>query len=228
MTYYSPDQDLSAGPLTAEAEVADFVRYREKGDLEARDRIVESQLKWVAKLACGLKPDWMRVDDAISAANGMLMLALDRFDPTRGVRFSTFLRRYILAAVVGECRDSSPVKMPKSSPAVTIVPFSNLPEHIEDPKAGIDLEVDHDAEERDFALNARAALKKALRRKVFSELEKVILREKYRRRRTYEEITVIVEPLIGKRVTKQRIEQIHMEAVRKLRVLMEEDYGVSK
>src|SRR6266850_814566 len=103
MSYYSPQDNLAYIPLTADEEKNLFEAFYNKNDLAARDRIIQTHLKLVAKLALrvsgrGGLPD----EDAISAANFGLVKALESrcFKPDRGQRFSTYVRKYIMGQVI--------------------------------------------------------------------------------------------------------------------------------
>lgn len=103
MAYYSAQDDISYVPLTAEEEQNLFGAFYSKNDLVARDRLIQSHLKLVAKLALRISGrEGLRDEDAISAANFGLITALESrcFKPSRGQRFSTYVRKYVLGQVM--------------------------------------------------------------------------------------------------------------------------------
>ncbi len=71
-------------------EAALWRRYRGAGDAESRLRLIESYQPLVFKLATQLRPPEGLLLDTIQEGTVGLIEAVERFDPTRGVRFSTF------------------------------------------------------------------------------------------------------------------------------------------
>lgn len=85
--------------LTADEELALARRWAEHGDIEASDRLVTSHLRLVVKIAMGYRGYGLPVDDLISQGNVGLMQAVQRFDPHRGFRLSTYAMWWIRAAI---------------------------------------------------------------------------------------------------------------------------------
>ena len=83
--------------LSREAELEAFHSYR-KGDKDAGRRLVESCLKLVFSIARSYWKDQSAetLKDLISAGNEGLMRSLGKFDPTRGVKFSTYTGYWVL------------------------------------------------------------------------------------------------------------------------------------
>jgi len=61
----------------------------------ARNEFVQANLRLVVKLACQYSRDKVPLSDLIQEGNIGLMTAVDRFDHTRGVRFSTYAAWWI-------------------------------------------------------------------------------------------------------------------------------------
>jgi len=76
--------------LTPAEEAAFWQRYRHGGDVESRIRLIEAYQPLVFKLAMQLHPPQALLMDTIQEGTVGLIEAVERFDPTRGVRFSTF------------------------------------------------------------------------------------------------------------------------------------------
>ncbi len=76
-------------------------RWREHGDRDAADRLVFSHLRLVAKIARGLRGYGLPLDDMISEGHVGLMQAVERFEPERGFRFSTYAVWWIKATIQG-------------------------------------------------------------------------------------------------------------------------------
>jgi len=85
--------------LTADEELALARRWAEHGDIEASDRLVTSHLRLVVKIAMGYRGYGLPVDDLISQGNVGLMQSVQRFDPDRGFRLSTYAMWWIRAAI---------------------------------------------------------------------------------------------------------------------------------
>lgn len=70
---------------------------------QARERLVEANLRIVVKLAHEYRGRGVSVDDLVSEGNLGLLEAAERFDPSRGVRFVTYavwwIRKFMLAAL---------------------------------------------------------------------------------------------------------------------------------
>ena len=103
----SPDQNLSRylqkargyPMLDADEEVILARRWREKKDQDAADRLVGSHLRLVVKIAMGFRGYGLPVADLISEGNVGMMQAINRFDPDRGFRLSTYAMWWIRAAI---------------------------------------------------------------------------------------------------------------------------------
>jgi RNA polymerase sigma-32 factor len=85
--------------LTADEEMALARRWAEHGDIKASDRLVTSHLRLVVKIAMGYRGYGLPVDDLISQGNVGLMQSVQRFDPDRGFRLSTYAMWWIRAAI---------------------------------------------------------------------------------------------------------------------------------
>jgi len=85
--------------LEAEEEFLLAKRYREGGDRDAVDRLVNSHLRLVVKIASGHRGYGLPIAELISEGNIGLMRALERFDPDKGFRFATYAVWWIRAAI---------------------------------------------------------------------------------------------------------------------------------
>ena len=87
-------------------------RWREAGDRDAAHRLIISHLRLVAKIARGYRGYGLPIADLISEGHVGLMQAVERFEPERGFRFSTYAVWWIKAAIQGYIlRSWSLVKM---------------------------------------------------------------------------------------------------------------------
>jgi RNA polymerase primary sigma factor len=98
--------------LTAREEVALGLAVQ-RGDDGARRRVILGNLRLVVKMAAAYRNRGLPVLDLIAEGNLGLIAAVDRFDPRRGFRFSTYaswwIRQAISRAVV---RQGSCVRLP--------------------------------------------------------------------------------------------------------------------
>jgi RNA polymerase sigma-32 factor len=87
-------------------------RWREGGDRDAAHRLITCHLRLVAKIARGYRGYGLPLTDLISEGHVGLLQAVERFEPERGFRFSTYAVWWIKAAIQGYIlRSWSLVKM---------------------------------------------------------------------------------------------------------------------
>ena len=67
-----------------------FRRFKEEGDMDAREKLVMSHLNLVRFIANKFKNRGEPIDDLIQVGYLGLLKAIDRFDPSRGLEFTTF------------------------------------------------------------------------------------------------------------------------------------------
>jgi len=86
--------------LTKEQELELAKRFREKGDYKSAQGLITSNLRLVVKIALEYQRHWTELLDLIQEGNLGLVQAVRKFDPYRGIRFSTYasfwIRAYIL------------------------------------------------------------------------------------------------------------------------------------
>ena len=76
-------------------------RWRQHGDRDAAHRLVISHLRLVAKIARGYGGYGLPLADLTSEGHVGLMQAVERFDPEKGFRFSTYAVWWIKSAIRG-------------------------------------------------------------------------------------------------------------------------------
>lgn len=91
---------VHAYPLLSSEEEHDLVQqWASTQDAKAMERLVSSHLRLVTKIAAGYRGYGMSYADLIAEGNIGILQALKRFDPEKGVRFSTYARWWVQAAI---------------------------------------------------------------------------------------------------------------------------------
>jgi RNA polymerase primary sigma factor len=90
---------LHDAPLLTVEEECELARAVAKGDLKARDRLVQSNLRLVIVIARGYLRRGLVLEDLIGEGNLGLFRAAKEFDPSFGCRFSTYASYWIKQAI---------------------------------------------------------------------------------------------------------------------------------
>lgn len=85
--------------LTADEEMDLACRFRREGDLEAAQRLITSNLRFVVKIAGEYRSYGMKMLDLIQEGNIGLMMAVRKFDPDKGVRLISYAVWWIRAYI---------------------------------------------------------------------------------------------------------------------------------
>ena len=83
-------REISRTPLLTIAEECDLAERITKGDEEARSHLIRANLRLVVKIARDYSGYGVSLNDLISEGNIGLMQAVERFDPEKGGKFSTY------------------------------------------------------------------------------------------------------------------------------------------
>ena len=94
-----------AGAQSRETERLLLVRYHELGDLAAREELVERFLPLARDLALRYTYTDEPFDDLLQVASLGLVKAIDRFDPERGTKFTSYAAPTILGELKRHFRD---------------------------------------------------------------------------------------------------------------------------
>ncbi|MCI4664694.1 MAG: RNA polymerase factor sigma-32 [Neomegalonema sp.] len=93
------DAAMKAEMLDAETEAALARAWRDKGDEAAMHRLVTAYMRLAVSMAVKYRRYGASMNDLIQEAGVGLMKAASKFDPDRGVRFSTYAVWWIKASI---------------------------------------------------------------------------------------------------------------------------------
>jgi len=100
--------EIGFSPLLTPEEEVYFARLAIKGDESGRKRMIESNLRLVVKIARRYVNRGLTLLDLIEEGNLGLIRAVEKFDPERGFRFSTYatwwIRQTIERAIMNQTR----------------------------------------------------------------------------------------------------------------------------
>ncbi|MDR0352022.1 MAG: sigma-70 family RNA polymerase sigma factor [Opitutaceae bacterium] len=92
-------QEIGRTPLLSQKEEVALARRIQRGDGEARDHMIKANLRLVVKIAHDYKDFGLPILDLISEGNIGLVKAVDRFDPRKGGKLSTYAAWWIKQSI---------------------------------------------------------------------------------------------------------------------------------
>ncbi len=105
--------EIGVSPLLTAAEEKRLGRRVQRGDRLARKRMIECNLRLVVKIARHYAGRGLPLLDLIEEGNLGLMRAVEKFDPERGFRFSTYATWWIRQSIErGIMNQSRTVRLP--------------------------------------------------------------------------------------------------------------------
>ncbi len=101
-------EEIGVAPLLTADEEKTLARRAQRGDESARQRMIESNLRLVVKIARRYINRGLPLLDLIEEGNLGLIRAVEKFDPERGFRFSTYatwwIRQTIERGIMNQAR----------------------------------------------------------------------------------------------------------------------------
>ncbi len=101
-------KDVRAIPLLSEAEEHELARRVREGDEEAKQKMIKANLRLVIYLVKRYSNRGLPIPDLVEEGNLGLIKAVERYDPERNCRFSTYavwwIRQYMRRAIVNQSK----------------------------------------------------------------------------------------------------------------------------
>ncbi|MGI6225244.1 MAG: RNA polymerase sporulation sigma factor SigF [Peptococcales bacterium] len=108
------EMNLPRFPLLTDVEMTDLLLKAQNGDHEARERLVNCNLRLVFNLVQRFANRGYEIEDLFQIGTIGLIKAIDKFDTSYNVKFSTYAVPMIIGEIRRFLRDDNPVKVSRS------------------------------------------------------------------------------------------------------------------
>lgn len=108
------EQMLPDLPRLSQAQVIQYIKAAQEGDKEARDKLVNSNLRLISTMLRRFQGRGYEEDDLFQIGVIGLIKAIDRFDTTYEVQFSTYAVPMIIGEIKRFLRDDGPLKVSRT------------------------------------------------------------------------------------------------------------------
>ena len=114
-------KDISKYKILDPDEIVKLVKSAQEGDSIAKEKVVQSNLRFVVTIAKQFQNRGIPLMDLISSGNEGLIKAIDKFDVTRGVTFLSYavwwIRQSIYNSIYWQARE---IRLPMSQQLLVI------------------------------------------------------------------------------------------------------------
>lgn len=97
-------------PLSKDEEFSLWEKYRKNNDINARDKLIKSNLKFVASVARGYQGLGLSYSDLIAEGNFGLMKAIDRFDYEKGYKTISYSVWWIKQSILEALKERTGIE----------------------------------------------------------------------------------------------------------------------
>ena len=108
------EMNLPRFPLLSDEEMMKLLHAARDGDEQARERLINCNLKLIFNLVQRFAHRGYEIEDLFQIGTIGLIKAIDKFDFSYGVKFSTYAVPMIIGEIRRFLRDDHPVKVPRS------------------------------------------------------------------------------------------------------------------
>ena len=132
-SYYCKELSCSR-PLSSKDE-AELARRIQEGDVDARNELVQANLRFVVSVALGYGNRGLSLEELVSAGNTGLLKAADRFDWRRGFKFISYGVWWVRQSILDALKEERTVRIPVNRldlQARILRSFSGLQQELQD------------------------------------------------------------------------------------------------
>lgn len=108
------EMNLPRFPLLSDEEMMHLLHLAKEGDAEAREKLINCNLKLIFNLVQRFTHRGYELEDLFQIGTIGLIKAIDKFDFSYGVKFSTYAVPMIIGEIRRFLRDDHPIKVPRS------------------------------------------------------------------------------------------------------------------